>query len=205
MNLYFVRHGESEANLLHEFSNRGWKHGLTEKGISQARELAEELSVKCPQKIYSSPLMRAVQTAELLASRWRIDFEITDSLREFDTGINEGRSDVEGWQQWEIVMDNWNRLKLYESRISQGECFNDMRRRFIPFIERVCLENTDPAASLVFVGHGALYYCMLPLLLNLDTRLVASLPFPNTGYVLAESIPSGLICREWCGKGINIL
>jgi broad specificity phosphatase PhoE len=32
MRLYFVRHGESKANLLEIFSNRGLKHGLTERG-----------------------------------------------------------------------------------------------------------------------------------------------------------------------------
>jgi len=32
MRLNFVRHGESQANLLEIFSNRGLKHGLTERG-----------------------------------------------------------------------------------------------------------------------------------------------------------------------------
>ena len=41
--LYFVRHGESEANLLHEFSNRGLKHGLTDKGRRQAAALVHKL------------------------------------------------------------------------------------------------------------------------------------------------------------------
>ncbi|MBK9055673.1 MAG: histidine phosphatase family protein [Chloroflexi bacterium] len=43
MRFYFVRHGESEANILHEMSNRGWKHGLTEKGREQAAALAYNL------------------------------------------------------------------------------------------------------------------------------------------------------------------
>ena len=42
MKLYFVRHGESEANLLHELSNRGLRHGLTDLGREQAGLLAEE-------------------------------------------------------------------------------------------------------------------------------------------------------------------
>ena len=43
MKLYFVRHGASEANLLHEFSNRGHKHGLTTNGKAQAATLAHLL------------------------------------------------------------------------------------------------------------------------------------------------------------------
>ena len=40
MKLYFTRHGESKANLLHEISNRGFKHGLTERGFHQAEQLS---------------------------------------------------------------------------------------------------------------------------------------------------------------------
>ena len=43
MKIYFVRHGESVANLLHEFSNRGFKHGLTERGFQQAEQLSQKL------------------------------------------------------------------------------------------------------------------------------------------------------------------
>ena len=44
MKLCFVRHGESIANLLREFSNSGIKHPLTERGVEQARTLAQKLS-----------------------------------------------------------------------------------------------------------------------------------------------------------------
>lgn len=44
-NIYFVRHGESEENILKVFSNRGLKHGLTEKGREQVESLAEKLKV----------------------------------------------------------------------------------------------------------------------------------------------------------------
>ncbi len=36
MRIYLIRHGESQANLLHEISNRGLRHGLTPKGREQA-------------------------------------------------------------------------------------------------------------------------------------------------------------------------
>ena len=44
MNLYFVRHGESTANVLQEFNNEDDKHPLTEKGVEQACALARSLS-----------------------------------------------------------------------------------------------------------------------------------------------------------------
>ncbi|MRR32744.1 histidine phosphatase family protein, partial [bacterium] len=62
----FVRHGESEANLLHEFSNHGSKHGLTGLGIQQAHLLLDKLREYPISAIYSSPLLRAQQTAGLV-------------------------------------------------------------------------------------------------------------------------------------------
>ena len=93
MKLYFVRHGESEANILHEISNRGWKHGLTEKGREQSRQLAQNLSASGISKIFTSPLRRAVETAQILALELGAPLEVTQALAEYDCGILEGKSD----------------------------------------------------------------------------------------------------------------
>jgi broad specificity phosphatase PhoE len=73
MKIYFAHHGESEANLLHEHSNRGFKHPLTAKGRTQAMALAEALEGIRIERIYSSPLMRAVQKADVFAEMTGID------------------------------------------------------------------------------------------------------------------------------------
>jgi bisphosphoglycerate-dependent phosphoglycerate mutase len=59
MRLYLVRHGESEANVLGVFSNRGFKHPLTAHGREQAVGLAGLLAGKGISRIYTSPLQRA--------------------------------------------------------------------------------------------------------------------------------------------------
>ena len=56
MKLYFVRHGESEANLLREFSNRGYKHGLTERGFQQAAAVRPEFARDSVRKNLHQPL-----------------------------------------------------------------------------------------------------------------------------------------------------
>lgn len=66
MKFYFVRHGESETNVHGIFSNRGYQHPLTKKGIQQAQELVRQLAGASINRIYTSPIMRAVQTAEIL-------------------------------------------------------------------------------------------------------------------------------------------
>src|SRR3712207_5088470 len=103
MTLYFVRHGESEANRLREFSNRGVKHGLTPRGREQAAALARALRGAAVAKLFSSPLLRAVETAEILSAAIGVPYEVTDALREYDCGILEGRSDAASWQVYDEV------------------------------------------------------------------------------------------------------
>jgi probable phosphoglycerate mutase len=197
MKLYFVRHGESEANILNEISNRGYKHGLTEKGRQQAAELADNLRQAHARRIFSSPLLRAVQTAQILSEALGIEYEVTDALLEFDCGIAEGKRDAESWALHRQVMIAWLQGGLYATKIEQGESFLDMQARFVPFIEQLLQEQAG-AESLILIGHGALFICMLPLVLK-NVRSIPTFHFPNTGYVLAESSADGLTGVEWCG------
>jgi len=202
MELYFARHGESEANVLRVISNRGWVHPLTEKGRQQARDLAEKLRVASIARIYTSPLQRAVQTAEILSKILKVEYEITGALREFDCGIAEGRGDAEAWQMWQADWDNWHIHQQWDYHVEGGESFNDLRNRFLPLVNGLLEDPANSSKNYVLIGHGGLFYSMLPLVLtNLPPNFNG--PFPNTGYVLAEVRPEGLACREWCGTKID--
>jgi probable phosphoglycerate mutase len=198
---YFARHGESEANLVREFSNRGWRHGLTPSGFQQARSLAYELKDVPFARIYTSPLKRAVETAQVLAGELDLEVEVTDALREFDTGINEGRRDPESWSRWENVIADWCQRGLHDSRIEQGESLTDMLERFVPFLNGLRARFQDGPQNLLLIGHGGFYFTVLPQILgNITYTDLEYLEFPNTAYVLAEETPRGLVCLEWCGK-----
>jgi len=198
MTLYFVRHGQSEANLLNEFSNRGMKHGLTEKGFAQARELAQSLQGVKITKVYTSPLLRAFQTARIVAKEQNVSLEQTDALREYDCGVLEGRSDAHSWEEYSRVSDLWLKHGKHGERISAGESFNDIRRRFEPFIRELTASNRAGDDSFVLVGHGGTYRCMLPLVLsNVDHAFAISRGMDHSTVVVAESTPRGLACVKW--------
>ncbi|HUE99260.1 MAG TPA: histidine phosphatase family protein [Anaerolineales bacterium] len=67
MKLYFVQHGESEANILHVISNRESPFRLTPRGRHQANTLAGNLRDVPVTAIFSSPIRRARETAEILS------------------------------------------------------------------------------------------------------------------------------------------
>lgn len=198
--LYFVRHGESEANLRQEFSNRGTGHGLTAWGRRQVETLAERLQRLDVIGLFASPLLRAVETAEVLSQAFGVPYEVTDALREYDCGILEGKSDQASWKLYNTVLQDWFQHRRWERKIEGGESFLDIRARFVPFVERLLRTHEDHPGDLVLIGHGGVYRCMLPLLLtnvDFDFDFVLAHPLGYSSYVVAEAGPAGMGCSVW--------
>ncbi len=200
MRIYFARHGESQANLLHEVSNRGLRHGLTRRGREQAVALAHRLQNLPIMHIYSSPVLRAIETSVILANRLDLDYEVVEALREYDCGIVEGRSDEGSWAVWQELFDAWVVHQRWERRIEGGESFYDIRDRFVPFIEGLVSQYGNTEVEVVCVSHGGVYWMMLPLVLkNVDNELIAQHGFDYTSCIVAKWHPAGLYCVEWNG------
>lgn len=203
MRLYFVRHGESEANRLREFSNRGYKHGLTEEGKRQAATLAQNLRTVAISRIFASPLMRAVQTAEILTQALGKGYTITDALREYDCGVLEGKSDPASWRLYQDVWQDWLQRQNWERRIEGGESLLDIKARFVPFVQALISQYGPTEEHIVLVGHGGTYRCMMPLILNnVDSTFAETHAITHTGCIIAEWQAGQLICVEWCGTGL---
>ncbi len=199
----FARHGESIVNQTRTISNRISHYSpLTELGREQARQLLDSLRDRCIIAIYSSPLTLARETAEILAAGFGLPVEIADALREPDCGEIEGHSDEAAWRRHAAQEEAWNTGKS-EYRIPGGKSFDDVRGRFVPFVNRVLVERRDEAGSVVMVSHGSVLVHTLPLLLsNIQPDLARTNPFGNCSYVAAKSTELGLTGVEWCGKPI---
>ncbi len=203
MKICFARHGESQANLLREISNRGLSHGLTSQGRAQAAALAQRLEGRPIARLYSSPLLRAVETGVIVANHLAVDYEVTDALREYDCGLIEGRADGDAWQAWQTLWDAWTLRREWDRRLEGGESFNDLRARFVPFVDGLVKQYGGSPAEVLCVAHGGVYWMMLPLVLqNVDTAFIAARGFDYTTCVVAELRPEGLVCVEWNGQAV---
>ena len=88
MKLYIIRHGESENNLNGCYT--GWQQvSLTKKGFDEAEHIRKFLEKKTFDKVYTSDLIRAKQTAETALPG--CTYEETSLLREINLGELSGK------------------------------------------------------------------------------------------------------------------
>ena len=195
MKLYFVRHGESEANTQQVISNYGSPFGLTERGRQQAHVLANHLKGMPITTMYSSPVLRAMDTADILYQSLGLPYRVTEALREYNCGVLEGKSDEESWRLHRQHYEDWTLRHDYLSKPEGGESFVDIQNRFMPFIES--LKRNDDE-DILLVGHGGLFHLMLPLILtNIDNDFVRSHGVGHTECVIAELNSDGFVCLQW--------
>lgn len=197
MQLYFIRHGFSVANQKMIIANRGFSYPLTELGFQQAHALTQTLNDIKPTAIYSSPLKRAVQTAEVLGKYHHQNIIPAPSLREYDNGVFEGKSGFIAWMQFLIFAKLWD-LGAVHAKPNGGESLMDIKNRFFPLIEH--LKNTYPEESTIFlVGHGGTFGRMLPMLAeNLSNKFCRQNRLKNTEFaLLVNKTNQTWQCLKW--------
>ena len=204
MRLYFARHGQSEANTRHIISNRQSPFGLTALGKQQAKSLAEKLKDVPIDAIFSSPVFRARETADILSAAFGKPYQVTDALREYDCGILEDQSDAESWRLHCQYFEDWTLRQNYASKPEGGECFEEIRDRFVPFIDNLKDNHSYQDAHILLIGHGGLFLLMLPLILsNIDHSFAVDQGLHNAEYVLAERQDNTLVCLQWGEEILN--
>ena len=205
MKLYFSRHGESEANVQQVFWNQREGYGLTDKGREQAEALAGSLAGVQFAALYCSPVLRAVQTAQIVGRRLNLTPQVAEGLWEYDVGILEGKPYSKEREDlyWQVVIQ-WMEHDNHDARIKgadknhPGESYNDIKARFMPLIRR--LEDTyrDTEANVLLISHGGTLRAMLPVLLsNVDKAFSMAHPLGYTSPIVAELRDGEWVCLRW--------
>jgi broad specificity phosphatase PhoE len=130
----------------------------------------------------------------MLADALGIDFEVTESLREYDVGVLEGRSDDTAWRHYDALHAAWIRGDL-DARIEAGESYTEICARFQPLLDQVRASDAD---NVLLLGHGGTLYCVLSkLCANLDRSAVFARGLGHTDVVVTQLTPRGLECVTW--------
>jgi len=158
-----VRHGETEWNVKQVFRGR-IDIELSEMGMKQAGLLAEYLRDIKVEAIYSSPLKRALQTAEVIACCHRLNIKIVPALIDFDFGRWQGLSRQEVKDKYKELYAEWleNPLRV---RMPDGEELDEVRKRALGAVESIISKHVGIA---VLVSHRVVNKVLICALLGLD-------------------------------------
>ncbi|MCI0519047.1 MAG: histidine phosphatase family protein [Chloroflexi bacterium] len=153
--LYLLRHGENPANLSKEFSCRKVDYPLTAKGRLQAQQTGEYFQRLGVDEIYTSPLKRAAETAEIIAARLGLSCVILEDLRELDVGdLEDTHGSAEGWRVHNGVLRAWIGGAL-ETRFPSGEDYYQAEARMRRAVAHILGEKDG--RRILICGHGGLF------------------------------------------------
>lgn len=195
---WYIRHGHNLANQPpRTLSHKVVDYPLTDLGIAQATALATRLARQdAPTAIYSSPLRRAIQTAEIIASATGGEVTIVEELRELNVGELDGRSDAEAWAIHDQVLSDWD-AGNHHSAFPGGEDYHQVTGRLA-----VGLRNAlrHPAGSRVLVvGHCAIIRAAIPAICPGTSKPATDLHNCDMAELELHPVPSGItgILNQW--------
>lgn len=149
--IYLTRHGQTEWNIERRLQGRG-NSPLTEAGIERAKELKERIKDIDIDYIYSSPIERALDTANIIKGEKNIEVITDEGLMEMCFG------DYEGRKTDEVMSENpsWNIDLIMHGDVQlcapNGEDLASVRARVAETMDRIIEENRGK--SILIVTHG---------------------------------------------------
>jgi broad specificity phosphatase PhoE len=146
--ILLARHGETDWNRDKRFQGHA-DPPLNEAGREQARELAAALAADDLAAVYSSPLRRAFETAEIVAAPHGLKPVRIDALREVDVGSWQGltRTEVE-----ERFPEQFARWLQHEQGWQDGESYEEMGHRVVTGLLE--LAQAHAGERILAVTHG---------------------------------------------------
>lgn len=186
--IYLARHGESQWNVLNKVQGQT-DIPLTDKGISQAKLLGKRLVGENIEKIYSSDLSRAYETAQIIGKIINVEVETMKEFREINFGIWEGLSKKELLTTYKTEYDMW--MKNPESLCLKGaETLVELQARAMEGINKIINSSKNRYNNILIVSHGATIKTLILGLLGISLNNFKNLTLGNVGLSIIE-------CRKY--------
>lgn len=168
MHIYAMRHGESEYNLLGLCNDDPARNVLlTETGRLQAMRASDGLGGVPFERIFSSELPRALETAEIVAGVHGLTVEPRAELNDIRSGCD-GRPVAEYFRL--IAHDRLH------ARVGDGETLLEHKRRVVDFIAWL---TEQPVQQVLLVAHEETLRVILAYARHLDDDRMIELNFEN--------------------------
>jgi len=195
MIVYFVRHGESQASAQDIFQKDD--DPLSEKGKKQVKILAERLKQPSIGNIYSSPLLRAKESAEIVSKRLGKPFEIWEELVETRNPseiMGKPMVDAEVRIIRKLIKENYHKGSwIY----SDEETFEELKVRGERVLENLLKGNQEE--NVLCISHAGIIKMILALIIFGDS-LTAQM-YWDFKYHLTLDYAGVVVCRYSESRG----
>lgn len=180
--VYFVRHGQSEANLTNTFAGH-LDLSLTNLGRQQAEHTADFLADKPLAAVYSSDLSRAYDTACVVAQRHGLTVQTDSSLREISAGTWEGRR-FDELHERDAAYRHWIE-DIGTATCTNGESVAEMTTRVRDAVARIVAKHPNEAVCVVC--HGTPIRALTCVLSGVPLAQMRTVPWAsNASVTIAE-------------------
>lgn len=190
--LFLVRHCESTSNRLKILQGQNDNAPLTPRGHEQANKLAEIFSAVSVDRVWSSPLKRALQTATIIARVHGLEPIAEPRIQDVHMGKFQGKSIKEIQDKWS---DLWRRWKQDPSSVNvpgSSETLQHVQQRAINFLTDVWSDNTWQTG--IVVSHSGVIRTIIAHVLGISIREMwrhNGYPIPNGSiYLLCYPNPT---------------
>lgn len=156
MNWFFIRHGQINSNLNKVYSGRS-DEPLNARGVEQAHEAAKLIKSKAIDRIISSPLARAGQTANIIASKNALKMTFDPAFNEMRFGDWEGKSESSIQQQYPLEWQLW-KTSPQRLKMPGRETLQQLQRRVVDGMHSIALQSREEGnkdENILVVTHVA--------------------------------------------------
>ncbi len=190
--IFLVRHGQTTWNKANAYIG-STDLPITPQGRREASLVANRLEQNDIAAIYASSLLRARQTAELIAERFDLPVRVADDLREVNYGEWEGVAESEAQQRYPDVFPKW-RADPSSVRIPGGETFAELRDRSFPAFMNIAESHRHE--NVIIVAHKSTNRVILCCLLEMDVNRYREIGQGNSAINIVNSRKDGRLIVE---------
>jgi len=174
--IYLIRHGITKYNVENRIQGELDSH-LTEDGKKYSEKVGRYIQKESSIKdflFYTSPLIRCLETSQIIADKIGLAYDTDNSIVELKRGILEGKiknelNSTEQKAYSAFKKDMWN------YRVKGGESLKDLQIRLIPFVQKIKATNRGS----IIVSHGFTLRMLVLLLCNKDSEYYDKIHFPH--------------------------
>ena len=174
--IFLVRHGHTLWNGERKIQGHS-NVELSADGIAQAKLLAANFPLENISAIYSSDLVRAKVTAEILADKFNLPLQLEKNLREANWGEWEGQTLAAIEKSDPLNYERFFR-NPEEVQIKNAETFSQLQTRAVSAVKKIIAAHPDE--NIIIVAHGAINRTILCHILEMPLKRMWTISQFNT-------------------------